>query len=166
MTTHRYIGRIHSGASGQPARRDLQQRLGLTYLFISHDLSMVAPHCQPRLLAVMYLGRIVGWQTAMPCARPQTPYSQALLSAVPRPDPQAGRTASALCCAATSLAARPPRGCAFSTRCPQSLSQLPRAPALCTKSNPAVLFATCSPRHPTAAPQRLQVKAFHQTTLR
>ena len=65
---------------------DLQQRLSLTYLFIAHDLRLVRHICQR--LAVMYRGRIVEMgDTAAIFAQPQHPYTQALLSAVPTPDP-------------------------------------------------------------------------------
>jgi oligopeptide transport system ATP-binding protein len=73
---------------------DLQERLGLTYLFISHDLSMVR-HLATRV-AVMYLGRImeVGPREAL-YALPLHPYTQALISAVPSPDPAVEASASA-----------------------------------------------------------------------
>ncbi|MGH9410886.1 MAG: oligopeptide/dipeptide ABC transporter ATP-binding protein, partial [Vicinamibacterales bacterium] len=69
---------------------DLQQRLGLTYLFIAHDLRLVEHIC-PRV-AVMHLGRIVEMgDTASLFASPQHPYTRALLSAIPVADPDAPR---------------------------------------------------------------------------
>jgi peptide/nickel transport system ATP-binding protein len=69
---------------------DLQQQLGLTYLFIAHDLRLVEHIC--RRVAVMYLGRIVEMgDTVKLFAAPQHPYTRALLSAIPVPDPDAPR---------------------------------------------------------------------------
>ncbi len=69
---------------------DLQQQLSLTYLFIAHDLRLVEHVCAR--IAVMYLGKIVETgPTAAIFAAPQHPYTQALLSAIPVPDPDAPR---------------------------------------------------------------------------
>jgi ABC-type oligopeptide transport system ATPase subunit len=70
---------------------DLQERLGLTYLFIAHDLRLVKHICSR--VAVMYLGKIVEMGTSASLfERPQHPYTRALLSAIPIPDPDASRT--------------------------------------------------------------------------
>ena len=111
---------------------ELQQRLGLTYLFISHDLSMVR-HIANRV-AVMYLGRIVELADRDALyASPMHPYSQALLSAVPEPDPQTeSRRQRIVLTGDVPSPSNPPKGCAFSTRCPQVMPQCRvSAPALC-----------------------------------
>jgi oligopeptide transport system ATP-binding protein len=98
---------------------ELQDRLGLTYLFISHDLSMVR-HIADRV-AVMYLGRIaeLAPRDAL-YADPLHPYTQALLSAVPEPDPSVTSTGERIILTGdVPSPANPPKGCNFCTRCPQ-----------------------------------------------
>jgi oligopeptide transport system ATP-binding protein len=98
---------------------DLQKSLGLTYLFISHDLSMVR-HIADRV-AVMYLGQIaeIGPRDAI-FAHPQHPYTQALLSAVPEPNPNVEATRRRIILKGdVPSPANPPKGCNFSTRCPK-----------------------------------------------
>ncbi|HEX6014409.1 MAG TPA: ABC transporter ATP-binding protein, partial [Geminicoccaceae bacterium] len=96
---------------------DLKERLGLSYLFISHDLGVVRAIADR--VAVMYLGRVV--ETA-PVERlfagPAHPYAQALLAAVPRPDP-ARRRRRAPPVDEPPDPARPPPGCPFHPRCPR-----------------------------------------------
>ncbi|MFN8058553.1 MAG: oligopeptide/dipeptide ABC transporter ATP-binding protein [Vicinamibacterales bacterium] len=107
---------------------DLRERLGLTMLFIAHDLSVVEHVCDR--VAVMYLGRMVEVAPAEALyARPSHPYTQALLSAIPVADPGRRRTRVALQGEAPSPV-NPPSGCVFRTRCP-------RAEALCAERVPA-----------------------------
>jgi oligopeptide/dipeptide ABC transporter ATP-binding protein len=96
--------------------RDLQDRLGLAYIFVSHDLAVVK-HIADRV-AVMNLGGIVETaDTQSLFASPQHPYSRALLSAIPVPTPRAKRSRILLQGEMPS-ALHPPSGCRFHTRCP------------------------------------------------
>jgi len=110
---------------------ELQQAFGVAYLFISHDLSVVR-HISDRV-GVMYLGRLVELaETDALFARPQHPYTEALMSAIPVPDPgrQRARRRIVLEGELPSPAAPPP-GCRFHTRCPYVFKRCPREePAL------------------------------------
>ncbi len=98
---------------------DLQERLGLTYLFVAHDLSVVK-HLSDRV-AVMYVGKIVELaERDQLFSAPKHPYTAALLSAVPKPDPRARARRQPLRGEVANPAA-PPSGCYFHPRCPYAI---------------------------------------------
>jgi oligopeptide transport system ATP-binding protein len=102
---------------------DLQEKLGLTYLFIAHDLSVVRHICNR--VAVMYLGRIVEVADCDELFRdPKHPYTEALLAAVPVPDPviEASRPQQLIVGEVPSVQ-NPPSGCRFHPRCPKVLPE-------------------------------------------
>ena len=107
---------------------DLQAEFNLTYLFIAHDLSMVRHICDR--VAVMYLGKIVEiGPTDELYDNPQHPYTQALLSAVPVPDPAVEEDRQRILIAGDLPSpANPPRGCNFNTRCPVRFDLCSREP--------------------------------------
>ena len=108
---------------------DLQAELNLTYLFIAHDLAVVK-HVSDRI-AVMYLGKIVEYADADEIYKqPLHPYTHALISAIPVPDPMAKKTREILKGDVPSPR-NPPSGCRFHTRCPLAVER-------CRKEEPAL----------------------------
>ena len=124
----------------------LQDRLGLTYLFIAHDLSVVR-HISDRI-AVMYLGRIVELASSRDLNRtPLHPYTVALLSAVPIPDPDVeGRRRRIILTGDVPSPVNPPSGCRFHTRC--WLRTKLGNPSECETVDPE--FRTLAPMHEVA----------------
>ena len=128
---------------------DLQDEFGLSYLFVAHDLAVVE-HISHRV-AVMYLGRLVELTTTHELfAHPLHPYTEALLSAVPVPDPTMRRKRLILSGDVPSPTELP-SGCRFHTRCPYAFDR-------CRTEDPALVeaapahFVACHLRAPAAAP--------------
>jgi oligopeptide/dipeptide ABC transporter ATP-binding protein len=101
---------------------DLRKQLGLSYIFISHDLAVVEHICDT--IAVMYLGEIVEMADGETLFKePKHPYTQALLSAIPRPDPKRRGSQRIVLQGDIPNPENPPEGCRFHTRCPKAVTK-------------------------------------------
>jgi len=126
---------------------DLQDELGLAYLFVAHDLSVVR-HIADRV-AVMYLGKIVETaDTESLFERSQHPYTKALISAIPIPDPRRERERERILVQGdVPSPANPPSGCRFRTRCPLRMTLSETDAARCADEEPALVDRGLGPRH-------------------
>jgi oligopeptide/dipeptide ABC transporter ATP-binding protein len=131
---------------------DLKTALGLTYLFIAHDLSMVR-HLSDRV-AVMYLGRIVELGDSRNVfERPLHPYTRALLAAVPVPDPDAmAARAHTPIAGDVPSPARPPAGCRFHPRCPLATERCRTEPPELRAADPSRPEHSVACHHPLLTP--------------
>ena len=129
---------------------DLQDELGLAYLFVAHDLSVVR-HIADRV-AVMYLGKIVEVGPADELfERPLHPYTQALISAIPIPDPRRERERERILVQGdVPSPANPPSGCRFRTRCPKLLTLSEVDAARCSREEPLLISRGLGDAHPAA----------------
>jgi oligopeptide/dipeptide ABC transporter ATP-binding protein len=132
--------------------RDLQKDLGLTYLFIAHDLAVIE-YVSDRV-AVMYLGKIVEMAAAIELyENPRHPYTRALLSAAPRRDPKEGSARERIRLTGdVPSPIRPPSGCAFYSRCPHPAKdeECRRAAPVLEEKAPSHVAACCKAPMPLA----------------
>ena len=107
--------------------KNIQKELGISYLFVAHDLSMVK-HISDRI-GVMYLGNMVEiGESSDLYHNPMHPYTKALLSAVPIPDPEIGKSKKRIVLQGELPSPLdPPSGCAFRTRCPYATEECAKA---------------------------------------
>ncbi len=121
--------------------RELQRDMGLTLIFIAHDLSVVRHMCDR--VAVMYLGKVVEMASSdVLYAAPRHPYTGALLSAVPVPDPTGARRERQLLTGDVPSPANPPQACRFHTRCPKAQAKCSQDEPL-LESKPGGTIAAC-----------------------
>ncbi len=124
--------------------QDLQSQFQLTYLFISHDLSVVE-HISDRVV-VMYVGKLVEYATTIDLFyNPRHPYTEALLSAVPKPDPRRRRSPIVLE-GDVADPANPPSGCYFHPRCRLRSTAAKPKPRYCVRFAPSILSVAIGPK--------------------
>jgi oligopeptide transport system ATP-binding protein len=130
---------------------ELQERLGLTYVFVAHDLAVVR-HVSEQI-AVMYLGRIVERApTRRVFVDPRHPYTRALLSAIPVPDPTVERARKRIVLSGeVPSPLSPPSGCTFHTRCPHAMDRCKTEVPLLVERAPGHLVACHLEDDPTLA---------------
>ena len=135
---------------------ELQQRLGMAYLFIAHDLNVVR-HISKNV-GVMYLGSLVEvCDSDSLYSNPMHPYTQALLSAIPIPDPKVSRSRKRVVLEGdVPSPINPPKGCKFHTRCPYAMD-------ICRSERPETI--TVGPRHTCACHKVQQELAGHKVDL-
>ncbi|MBN1124394.1 MAG: dipeptide ABC transporter ATP-binding protein [Sedimentisphaerales bacterium] len=122
--------------------QDLQDKMGLTYLFIAHDLAVIEHICD--MVAVMYLGRIVEYSRRDQLyTHPRHPYTQALMSAIPQPDPWR-RSKRIILGGEVPSPSNPPAGCPFHPRCPHAEKRCcQEEQELIQKSGPSEHLVAC-----------------------
>src|SRR5437867_8733081 len=136
--------------------RDLQQQLGLTYLYISHDLSTVKHICDR--VAVMYLGKLVEVaETEELFENPLHPYTVALMSAIPIPDPK-HKTSRIVLPGEVPSPISPPTGCRFHPRCPRAIDVCSKVEPELVGVRPRHWLACYNPRPSKSAPAGGELK--------
>ena len=135
--------------------QDIQADTGISYVFIAHDLSVVKHFAQS--IAVMYLGKIMETGTRDDVfSNPQHPYTRALLSSVPKPDPTASREGRIRLTGDLPKPTNPPSGCVFRTRCPVFAALSEAQQSLCVNVAPSGDVAC---HHATTAGALLDARA-------
>jgi peptide/nickel transport system ATP-binding protein/oligopeptide transport system ATP-binding protein len=145
--------------------RELQHDMGLTLVFIAHDLSVVRHMCDR--VAVMYLGKVAELASSDDLySFPRHPYTGALLSAVPVPDPSGGKRERALLSGDVPSPANPPQACRFHTRCPKAQEKCSIEEPLLDDKGSGSLAACHFPLTPEEVQLRLPAALARQNAAR